>query len=381
MAMARVVATLTLVLGSAVRSDAQGFGVALQGGQISDETGSARAGATVTPELRWSEAGWSGRAGASGTLFTDGGTVGGMAAEGDGAVWSAGPLSLMLGAFGSGAVSDAGYRAVALGASPGARIATGALALEGRALLRAAGEAQPAGRAWKGFLPLGEASGEGAMHWRRAEGVGVTLSGTGGPVDARVGWSRMALGDGLSWSDWTAAAGVMMRRVEAAAEVGRRVGVGSGEWAAIHLAVPVAPDAALTAGIGSTPADPLTGRAAGRFATAGLRLTLAGGARPRGALAPPPPVPAGPTRLLLRATPGSTVEVMGDWSGWRPLPVPEVAPGEYAREVVLEPGVYRFAFRVNGRWTLPPEHATEPDEYGGRRAVLRVAAPGEQDPE
>ena len=31
--------------------------------------------------------------------------------------------------------------------------------------------------------------------------------------------------------------------------------------------------------------------------------------------------------------------------------------------------------------TRPSEHPTEPDEYGGRRAVLRVAAPGQTDPE
>ncbi|HEX6069390.1 MAG TPA: glycogen-binding domain-containing protein [Longimicrobiaceae bacterium] len=381
MAMKRMVAALTLLLASAVRADAQGFGIALQGGEISDETGAARAGATVTPELRWSEGTWSGRVGASGTLFTDGGTVGGVGADGDGALWSAGPLALVLGGFGSGAVSDAGYRAVTLGLSPGARMTAGPVALEGRALFRAAGEAHPAGRAWRGFLPLGGGPGEAEMSWRRARGAGVTVDANGGPVDARIGWSRMALDGEATWSDWTASAGVTLRVVEAAAEVGRRLGVGSGGWAAISVGVPVTPGAALTAAVGSTPSDPLTGRAAGRFATAGIRLDLPGGKGRHGAIAMPPPLSAGVVRLSLRAAPGSSVEVMGDWSGWRALPVPEVAPGEYAREVVLEPGVYRFAFRVDGRWTLPPEHPTEPDEYGGRRAVLRVAAPGEQDPE
>jgi hypothetical protein len=377
----RAVAVLALLVAGGGRADAQGLGVALQGGRISDETGAGRAGATVMPELRWFEAGWSGRLGASGTLFTDGGMVGGVTAEGDGALWSAGPLSLVLGGFGSGAASDAGYRAAALGITPGARIALGPAALEGRALLRAAGEAQPAGRSWRGFLPLRPGTGDEAMRWRRADGTAVTLAGNGGGVDGRIGWSRLALGEGVSWSDWTAAARVTVRSVEAAAEVGRRLGVGSGEWAAIHLGVQVAPGAALTAGFGSTPSDPLTGRAAGRFATAGLRLEAPGRGGRAGAPPSPPPVRAGATRLALRAPPGSRVELMGDWSGWRALPVPEVAPGEYAREVVLEPGVYRFGFRVDGRWTLPPEHATEPDEYGGRRAVLRVAAAGGADPE
>ena len=67
------------------------------------------------------------------------------------------------------------------------------------------------------------------------------------------------------------------------------------------------------------------------------------------------------------------MELVADWTGWKPVIVEEANPGVYEVVVRLPVGTHRFAFRVNGEWRTPEGHATEPDGYGGRHAVVRVA--------
>src|SRR5690606_19727300 len=122
-------------------------------------------------------------------------------------------------------------------------------------------------------------------------------------------------------------------------------------WASAFAVVPLASGVAAAVALGTQPADPLTGRAAGRYATIGLRWTAGSSrssARPVAA-----PAAAGPGRrlLVLRARPGERVELVADWTGWQPVPVSESEPGVYAVEVRVNPGTYRFAFLVNGEWT------------------------------
>ncbi|HEU5040018.1 MAG TPA: glycogen-binding domain-containing protein, partial [Gemmatimonadales bacterium] len=241
-------------------------------------------------------------------------------------------------------------------------------------LLRGAGEAHPENRSWQGFLTGAGVARGGAMRWRQAVGGEVGLRVSEGVWEGGVAWSRSGLLAETSggWTEWTAFAGADLGGVRAGGSLGHRAGPGAGAWGSVSLAVPVGAATMLTGGLGSAPADPLTGRAGGRFATVGVQLGLGGGAASRSKPAPPPPIPAGAVRLALRAEPGATVELLGDWNGWAPLRLVEESPGHFAGEIVLEPGIYRFAFRVDGRWTLPPGQETEKSEYGGRRAVLRV---------
>ena len=77
-------------------------------------------------------------------------------------------------------------------------------------------------------------------------------------------------------------------------------------------------------------------------------------------------------RLALRAAPGSKVELLADWTGWEPRSVPETERGIYSLDVRLPAGNHRFLFRVDGEWRVPEGYPTERDEFGGRRAVVRV---------
>ncbi|MBI2372454.1 MAG: hypothetical protein HYV07_00510 [Deltaproteobacteria bacterium] len=81
-----------------------------------------------------------------------------------------------------------------------------------------------------------------------------------------------------------------------------------------------------------------------------------------------------PVTLRFYAESGATVEVLGDFPSFRvPHPMTEVSPGLYERELLLEPGVYRYKLRVDGRqWRLDPSAPTENVE-GHENNLLVVA--------
>lgn len=104
-------------------------------------------------------------------------------------------------------------------------------------------------------------------------------------------------------------------------------------------------------------------------AFAGLRATVG---RTHGVSHDP-----GPRRVHLRvAAPDATrVEVLGDFTDWRPRPLERSEEG-WILDVELAPGVYEYVYRVDGRTLAPPE-ATErrDDGFGGENGLL-VVRPG-----
>jgi hypothetical protein len=369
----RAIQAMALLVMGPGAVQAQQVNLGISGGQVSDETGAVHAGATISPGLTWSRPGWTGRLGLSGTVLRTGGMIGGAAAEGEASLLRSGPVALVLGGFGSAAASDLGYRATALAVAPGLRLTGGFLSADVRAVLRTGGEGRPDRTASSGFLPLPDRSTSSGMVWRDARGVAATLAGTPGPVEISLGWTRMQSDPSVSWTDLTATAGLDLGGIQARAITGRRSGVARESWASLHARIPLTRSFGAAVGVGSQPSDPLTGRAAARFATVGVELSLA--RRGASAISPrrPPGLRPGTNRVVLKARPGARVELLADWTNWRPNPVLEASPGVYPVDVELAPGIHRFAFRVDGRWTVPPGYPTEPDEFGGRRALLRVA--------
>jgi hypothetical protein len=71
------------------------------------------------------------------------------------------------------------------------------------------------------------------------------------------------------------------------------------------------------------------------------------------------------------------VALVGDFSGWdHQYPLEQVAPGVWTTTVPLEPGVYDYAFVVNGeRWTLDPLAPAVSDGFGGANSRVSVLAP------
>lgn len=144
----------------------------------------------------------------------------------------------------------------------------------------------------------------------------------------------------------------------------------------VGLTVGVATPMALQLAAGQYVSNRLTGVPGGSFASAGILLRF-GSATPRAA---PAPVArgvaepeAGHTRLTIRAPKAKRVEVAGDWSEWRAVPARRAADGVWYVDLALEPGRYRYAFRVDGStWTVPEGASAEDDGLGGRTAWLTV---------
>jgi len=149
---------------------------------------------------------------------------------------------------------------------------------------------------------------------------------------------------------------------------------------------------------GRYPTDPIRGSVSGRYLGVAVRLT----ALPWRSL--PTAVPALPKQvtplspsgadgaadppsltvqlrscacdgrtLVVLADAATTVEVSGDFTDWEPLSLSSRAPGEWAADLPLRPGTYRFNVRVNGGdWTVPAGVTAVMDEFGGRVALLTV---------
>jgi Glycogen recognition site of AMP-activated protein kinase len=147
------------------------------------------------------------------------------------------------------------------------------------------------------------------------------------------------------------------------------------QFGSVSVTVAVTRSVAVQGAMGSYPSSRVLGTVGGRFATLGLSLhgmTTAGEVQPelvRGA----PPIPAGATRLVLRAPRARRVELAGEWNEWATTPATRGADGLWYVDVRLPRGEYRYAFRVDGeRWAVPDAVSTVDDGFGGKSALLSV---------
>jgi hypothetical protein len=134
---------------------------------------------------------------------------------------------------------------------------------------------------------------------------------------------------------------------------------------------------ALQGSAGSYPSSRLLGTPGGRYASLGFVVRHTSGTLESGeetvAVRGAPPVPAGATRLVLRAPHAHRVEVAGDWNGWTPTAAVRGEDGRWYADVRVAPGEYRYAFRIDGeQWTVPGGASAVNDGYGGRSALLTV---------
>jgi hypothetical protein len=130
----------------------------------------------------------------------------------------------------------------------------------------------------------------------------------------------------------------------------------------------------------SYPGNPLFGTPGGRALAAGLSLRV--GAPALGERGPKPggvPDPApGLTRLSIRAASASRVDVAGDWNQWRPVPLARENNGVWYGDFAIAPGLYRYAFRIDGKiWQVPEGVAAVNDGFGGKSAWLSVRKPAD----
>jgi hypothetical protein len=82
-------------------------------------------------------------------------------------------------------------------------------------------------------------------------------------------------------------------------------------------------------------------------------------------------------QFRLGAADASEVALVGDFTSWKPdHQLRQIAPGVWAVDVALEPGVYNYGFLVNGeQWTLDPLAPRITDGFGGANSRLAVLGP------
>jgi hypothetical protein len=345
---------------------AQRAEVAVVGGQVTDERGTRRSAVTLAPSLGWDDGRGSAAAlGASLSLLERGEVLGGGSMAARAVAARLGPASLAVAGGASGLASGGGYRAAEGRASPRVELGRGPHGVSAGPFWGAAGQTVVATA--DGLFP-----GAGReMRWTAVRGVAAEGWTGRGPLWARAGWTASRT-DALRWRDATATAGWGEGRLALSLTGGVRSGDAEGTWMSGRAAVRAAGRLSVVAEAGGYPADPLLGRARGRYASVGLSLR-GGAAGPITASRGVVPGPDGRVPLTLRAPRGARVEVAGGWNAWRPEPVRETEPGVYVARVALGPGRHRFAFRVDGRWTTPAGYETVADGFGGRSAVVRVA--------
>ena len=140
-------------------------------------------------------------------------------------------------------------------------------------------------------------------------------------------------------------------------------------------------------------ADPLRGAVAGRYVSAGLRITLLdGGSSVRAAderlrsevrlpfaLPPDAPelllgnAPIGARTLTIRRVSAERVEVAGDFTDWEPVALRRTGRASWELPVMLAPGVYRLNVRIDGGpWQVPRGATPQQDEFGGLVGLVVV---------
>ena len=81
-----------------------------------------------------------------------------------------------------------------------------------------------------------------------------------------------------------------------------------------------------------------------------------------------------PARVRVHVTLPSagSVELLGDFSDWRSVPLQRDGL-IWSAEIEVDPGTYHFGFLVDGEWWLPEDlQGTVPDEWGRRNATMIV---------
>jgi hypothetical protein len=261
----------------------------------------------------------------------------------------------------------------------------------GRARLHASGVTRglwigaAAGQGWDGSLWRGSVEGDVGV-W--AQRNGMTVVGTVRPV---------SIADSIRFTDLAAMVRHEATRLDLSASAGVRSGIVSqagspNAWGSVSAALWVAPTLALVADGGSYAADPNQGFPGGTYLSVSLRIApnrrrWARGAErvpstaavPRGAVAASNArvevVAQGSGRYVVRVrAPGARkVEIMGDFTGWKPTDLTAAPNGWWSVVIQITPGVAQMNVRLDGgAWTVPAGATAQTDEFGAPVGVVIV---------
>jgi hypothetical protein len=155
----------------------------------------------------------------------------------------------------------------------------------------------------------------------------------------------------------------------------RASGLSNLAWGGGTLAFWFTSHSALVLSAGAYPSDLLQALPKGKFLSASIRFSR----RRPSTLGTPASgyslyaQSRGESELRFAVAGASRVELVGDWTGWRPVPLKRVSDGRWTLRVNLAPGVHRFNLVVDGeRWIVPEGSAAVDDGFGGKTSLLVV---------
>ncbi len=172
---------------------------------------------------------------------------------------------------------------------------------------------------------------------------------TRGPLDLTgyAGWRQGAAGSGIPSETWA--------------------GASASWWLTDRLA--------LTLTGGSYPAAILQGLPSGQYLTVGIRIATHRPSVPRVRRIGRPvyEIRSGGATLHFHVLHATEVAIVGDWTGWRPIPLRKGGHGSWILEVAPGSGVYEFNLVVDGKRWIVPEGVPKVDNgYGGQSGLLIV---------
>ena len=332
----------------------------------------------ITPAF-WAES-KQGAFGASGTFSQF--TAGGWSAQGsaDGSLFTR-KIGLLLGELegtGGGSTHNDGARTGQLLATLRAHIA---------ADNRGAWIGGGAGSTWDGTA------------WRSIRQGEVAAWGRSGNASAFVTATPTVVDDSIKYTDAQLFASLTLPRIELDAIGGFRSGSrlpafgGTAKsWGNVSVTGWIASRIALVASAGTYPVDLTQGFPGGRFASLSLRLGTRRNPPRAGTInnlvssdGAPSRTRSGMTSFDSRVTSGglreiriqapgvSSVELMGDFTNWKPVSLRDAGSGWWVAALPIKTGIHEMNVRVNGgEWVTPPGLPQKHDEFGSSVGVLVI---------
>jgi Glycogen recognition site of AMP-activated protein kinase len=240
------------------------------------------------------------------------------------------------------------------------------------------------GRAWNGSSSQALVLGDAGAWYRR------------GPFTALLSATPTAVGDSMRFTDVGFGVHWVLAREEIGATFGARAGrgvvAGGSAWGSIGGVVWLTSRIGIVAGAGTYPPDVAQGFPNGRYASLALRLgnerqrrvRTAGGAPALNGTSPRDSTRAsdanpeefrvessGDARTFVVRAPGANlVELSGDMTNWKPLPLTPDGDGRWTIMLSVPAGTHQVSLRVDeGQWVAPPGLVVVTDEFGGSSGV------------
>lgn len=243
------------------------------------------------------------------------------------------------------------------------------------------------GQAWDGDTWRNVRQGEAAA-WARLGEVTAFASATPVVVD-----------DSIRYTDAQLSAGVNLPRVELSASAGIRggnrlptLGGTAKSWGNASATGWVSSRIAVVASAGTYPVDLTQGFPGGRFASLSLRFgsrrfpassssisqvedfrSTSPGELPGLVAFEMRDTPTGARELRVRAPSARSIEIMGDFTEWRPVTLRNIDGGWWSIVLGIATGIHEINMRIDGaRWIVPPGLSSRSDEFAGSVGVLIV---------